>query len=155
MADKQKAALNRLSKKLSALRATLPKDERILLDRIVLGTNQVEGHKMTTDAAQGARNRAVSGAASGAKKVSEVTAHGMVTGAASGAAAGAKAVKKVSEVTAHGMVMGAASGAKASKTAQGAASAAKAAVSGAANVGALLEFDATAGGYRVSDGAAI
>ncbi|MCC7164074.1 MAG: hypothetical protein IT331_16370 [Anaerolineae bacterium] len=132
MADKQKAALNRLTKKLSALRATLSKDERILLDRIVLG-NEVAGHKMTTDAARGARKRAVSSAASGGK-----------------------GAKKVSEVAMHGMTTGAVSGAKVTQPNKRVVSGAQAAVSsGAANVGALLEFDAMTGGYRVTDGAQI
>lgn len=156
MADKQKAALNRLAKKLGALRATLSRDERVLLDRIVLGTDEVIGHKVTTAAATGpkAANKvtevAVHGMAGAAttgpkasKKVTEVSAHGMTTGATTGP----KASKKVTEVTAHGMTTGAATtGPKASKAANtGAISAAT----------TLLEFDATTGGYRVTDGSSI
>ncbi len=137
MADKNKVALNRLTKKLSALRATLSKDERVLLDRIVLSTPDVVGHKMT-NAASGAKKAA---------KVNEVAAHGMTTKAASGAVTGARKPTKVTEVALHGMTTGAASAAKGAKKALGA--------SNAAASGAVFSVDATTGGYRINDGAAI
>ncbi len=49
MADKQSRALGRLLKKLSALRVTLGKDERDLLDQLVLGAKaEVGGHALTS-----------------------------------------------------------------------------------------------------------
>ena len=48
MSDKQTQALARLLKKMSALRVTLRKDERDLLDEIVLGAKaEVAGHKLS------------------------------------------------------------------------------------------------------------
>ena len=45
--DPETQALKRLVKKLSALRATLRKDERALLDRLVIGEkSEVQGHAM-------------------------------------------------------------------------------------------------------------
>ena len=47
MDDKQTRTLKRLVKKLSALRATLSKSERELLDTLILGASaEVEGHAM-------------------------------------------------------------------------------------------------------------
>ena len=52
MADKQARALARLLKKLSALRMTLGKDERDILDQLVLGAKaQVGGHRLMSQAA--------------------------------------------------------------------------------------------------------
>jgi|GEM_PF-4354633 hypothetical protein len=45
----RRAALVRVTKKLSALRSTLKKDERELLDRIVLGAAEVAGHAVTAE----------------------------------------------------------------------------------------------------------
>jgi hypothetical protein len=141
MADKQKAALNRLTKKLGALRATLSKDERVLLDRIVLSTPDVSGHKMV-NAASGSKK---------ALKANEVAAHSMTT-AASGATTAALKASKASEVALHSMTTGAATGATtAALKAAGAVSAA----SNAAATGAVFAIDATTGGYRVNDGATI
>src|SRR5438876_718663 len=97
MADKQQTALKRLAKKLSALRATLSKDERVLLDRIVLN-QEVTPHMISA---------ANTGKALAANKATEFALHSMTTGAAN---------------------------------------------TGAANAAAnLLQFDATTGGYRVTD----
>ena len=49
MIDKQTQALKRLTKKLSALRTTLRKDERDLLDQLILGASaDVAGHALTS-----------------------------------------------------------------------------------------------------------
>lgn len=42
MENKQAAALNRVAKKLTALRKTMRKEERAILDQIVLGAAQEE-----------------------------------------------------------------------------------------------------------------
>jgi hypothetical protein len=147
MADKQKAVLNRLTKKLSALRATLSKDERILLDRIVLSTPDVSGHKMV-GAASGATS-----AARKATRANEVALHKM-TDAASGATSAARKATKVTEVALHGMT-DAASGATTAARKATAANAAASAAANAAASGAVFAIDATTGGYRVNDGATI
>ena len=108
MADKQQTALKRLAKKLSALRATLSKDERVMLDRIVLGTADVSGHKLTDDAAErheksddrsrspismtaGAATHSAPSKRRAEKATTEVAMHSMTTGAANiGAAMAAK-----------------------------------------------------------------
>ncbi|HZQ08564.1 MAG TPA: hypothetical protein VFD70_18425 [Anaerolineae bacterium] len=53
MTDKEQATLKRVAKKLSAMRVTLSKDERAILDQLVLGASvkersrkrEVEGHQ--------------------------------------------------------------------------------------------------------------
>ncbi len=73
MADKKKQALKRLVKKLSALRATLRRDERELLDQLVLGSAaEVQAHAMTNAASKGAKT----------PKPIEVSAHAMTNAAA-------------------------------------------------------------------------
>ncbi len=55
MTEKELQARKRLAKKLTALRKTLRKDERDILDRIVVGTGaEVSGHSMleTADASE-------------------------------------------------------------------------------------------------------
>jgi hypothetical protein len=108
MASKQTQALARLVKKLSALRATLRKDERDLLDQLILG--EVAGHGMASAKASRAS----------AAKAAEVAGHGMSAAKASAAKAsqpmGAKAAR-VAEVEAHGMSAAKASAAKASQPA--------------------------------------
>ncbi len=77
MADKQIQALKRLVKKLSALRATLRRDERQLLDQIILGLSaEAAGHAMTRAASKGAAT----------PKPIEVAAHAMTSAASKGAA---------------------------------------------------------------------
>src|SRR5206468_1834786 len=121
MADKQQTALKRLAKKLSALRATLSKDERVLLDRIVLN-QEVTPHMISA---------ANTGKALAANKATDVALHSMTTGAAN--TGKALAANKATEVALHSMTTGAAN-------------------TGAANAAAnLLQFDATTGGYRVTD----
>jgi hypothetical protein len=67
MKNAQSQAYTRLFKKLSALRATLPNDERAILDRLIV-VNEVSAHKMNTKANTRANTKA-----------SEVSAHKMNT----------------------------------------------------------------------------
>ena len=68
--DKRTLAMKRLLKKLSALRKTLRKDERELLDQLVIReSSEVKGHEMAfadSGADQGADSGADSGADQGA-----------------------------------------------------------------------------------------
>jgi hypothetical protein len=104
MDDKQTRALKRLTKKLSALRQTLSKSERELLDTLILGAPaagraevvqpaEVEGHAMTASgravAGRAAAGRAVAGRAVEAVETAEVEGHAM---AASGRAVAGRAV---------------------------------------------------------------
>lgn len=95
--ERQEAALNRLTKKLSALRKTLRGDERQMLDLLIAGKSEVSGH-----AAVRGRRQAVTDEVTGhamdwrlAKRgavTDEVAGHAMqsaVQGAAVGAAQGA------------------------------------------------------------------
>jgi len=88
MKTTQRQAYTRLFKKLSALRATLPNDERAVLDSLIV-FDEVSAHKMNTKAV----NKA--------SKASEVAAHKMNTKAAGKAVN--KASNKASEVAAHKM----------------------------------------------------
>jgi len=77
MDAKQEKALARLLKKLSALRVTLAKDERDILDQFVLGARaEVAAHGMTMAKVSAAR---VSSAKVSAAKAlaAEVTGHAM------------------------------------------------------------------------------
>ena len=106
MKTTQKQATARLFKKLSALRATLPNDERAILDsfivvddaqvnsRSVNKATEVEAHKMTGKAVSKATNKAVN-------KATEVQAHKMTGKAVSKATS--KATNKATEVQAHKM----------------------------------------------------
>ncbi|MCL5999149.1 MAG: hypothetical protein M1546_24260 [Chloroflexi bacterium] len=96
MADKQVQLFKRVLKKLTALRKTLPKSERDILDAIVLRNSaEVAAHGMVTDAAA---NTAVFGRTA----APEVAAHGMVTDAAANTAVFGRTAAP--EVAAHGMV---------------------------------------------------
>ena len=88
MTKKEQAALNRVAKKLSALRVTLRKDERDWLDRVILGQSEVAAHAAT--------------APSKAMKVSKVAAAEVAAHAAT-APSKAMKVSKVAaaEVAAH------------------------------------------------------
>jgi len=56
MVDKKFQALKRLVKKLSALRATLRKEERDLLDELIVGrAAEVEGHSMNAAATKASK----------------------------------------------------------------------------------------------------
>src|SRR3972149_4734213 len=87
MADKQTQALGRLTKKLSALRKTLGKDERIILDQLILGADaDVAGHAMASAKAP-----------KPAARVAEVAGHAMTTAKTPRPAA------RVAEVAGHAM----------------------------------------------------
>jgi hypothetical protein len=80
MADKQTQALKRLTKKLSALRKTLRKDERELLDALILGDEaaaEVKAHSLVGRADRVAK----------ADVVAEVQAHRLAQAATAAAAA--------------------------------------------------------------------
>lgn len=165
MADKQKTSLKRLAKKLSALRATLSKDERVLLDQIVLGAQEVKPHVMTSGAANPGKPKAASGganevmahrmikskAATGA--ANEVMAHAMTSRAANPGKPKA-ATGGANEVMAHAMTPGTANQAASTGAANQAAStgAASASSTGAAS---LLQFDAMTGGYAPAEAGTI
>lgn len=90
-------AAKRLFKKLSALRVTLPNEERAILDNLI-GVDEVSAHQMTGKVADKADSKS-GGRASG--KSREVTAH-KVTGKAMGKAMGTsqgKAMGKSTEVS--------------------------------------------------------
>ncbi len=146
MADKEFRALNRLVKKLSALRATLRSDERGWLDQLVLGSAApVPATVMTTAASKAAKTprsaevaaHAMNTAASkGAKtpKPTEVAAHAMTTAASKGAK-----TPKPAEVAAHAMNTAASKGAKTPKPAEVAAH----------SLIVSIEFDADGKAYKV------
>jgi hypothetical protein len=99
MKTTQSQAAKRLFKKLSALRVTLPNEERAILDNLI-GVDEVSAHQMTAKAL----DQAVS--PSGGKalgKSTEVAAHKQ-TGKAMGKAMGkseGKAMGKSAEVSTH------------------------------------------------------
>ncbi len=101
MTDKERTAFKRLVKKLSAMRATLSKDERNLLDKLILG-EEVAAHQMTTGSVKAIK--AVKGEA-------DVAAHQMTTGSVKAI----KAVKGGAEVAAHQMTTGSVKAIKAVK----------------------------------------
>ena len=85
MKNTQSQAYTRLFKKLSALRATLPNEERAILDRLIV-VDEVTAHKMNTKANTKANT-----------KSNEVSAHKMNT------KVNTKANSKANEVSAHKM----------------------------------------------------
>ena len=148
MADKRTQALKRLVKKLSALRATLRKDERDLLDELVLGAPaEVAAHGMTSAVASKlVMSRAVEVAAYGmisavfkaaSKRATEVAAHGMTSAVAS-----KPVMSRAAEVAAHGMT---------SAKTEGAVTGAKAVASGATM---RISLDAKRGVFEVVEAAA-
>lgn len=181
MADKQQASLKRLAKKLSALRATLSKDERVLLDRIVLGVQQeVSPHMISAGAEQSRKRATTTGKATptrnryttgGAAK--EVAGHALVP---AGSVMGKQkaAVSSANEVAVHSMTMTGSATLGKQKAATSSAnevsihgmvpakaatsSANSAAVPGAnlaAANAALLQFDPTTGGYQIANAATL
>lgn len=160
MNTKEKATLNRLAKKLSAIRATLKKDERDMLDRLILG-HEVGGHKMTTGKPQrtvGAAAAETKGHAStataasmkvsrAAKATSDVQAHGMIVPGQTQAAKKMTAAK--TDMVLHSMKVDTAAskvqGPRLANTAQAAGAVA------ASTSSAMLEFDETTGGYRLAN----
>jgi len=168
MADKRTQALKRLVKKLSALRATLRKDERDLLDELVLGAPaEVAAHGMTSAvASKPVMSRAAEVAAHGmtsavskaaSKRATEVAAHGMTSAVAS-----KPVMSRAAEVAAHGMTSAvskaaskratevAAHGMTSAKT-EGAVTGAKAVASGATM---RISLDAKRGVFEVVEAAA-
>lgn len=98
MADKQTQALKRLTKKLSALRKTLRKDERDLLDQLILGEGaaEVSAHKFSSKASsKAAEVEAHKFTPKAATKAAEVVVHSMAPKASP------KASQAAVEVTAH------------------------------------------------------
>jgi hypothetical protein len=132
MTSKEQAALRRLAKKLSAMRATLSKDERVWLDRLILGEQEVAAHAMTAPQ----RVTRVTKATAAQVAAHAMTAPQRVTRVTKATAA---------EVAAHT----AAIPQKVTRVTRVQASQA------AANSQALLEFDATTGGYRINENAAL
>jgi hypothetical protein len=103
----QEQTTSRLLKKLSALRSTLRKDERDLLDAMVLrSAEDVSAHVLNTAKAIGAK------ATAKATGADEVAAHGLATAKATGAKQTAKATD-ADEVAAHGLATVKATGVKA------------------------------------------
>jgi len=76
MAEKQTATMKRLLKKLSALRKTLRKDERELLDHLVIRESEVQGHVMVFADANADANADAS-ADSGADAMMDASADSM------------------------------------------------------------------------------
>jgi hypothetical protein len=132
MTSKEQAALRRIAKKLSAMRATLSKDERVWLDRLILGKQEVAAHAMTAPQ----RVTRVTKATAAEVAAHAITAPQRVTRVTKATAA---------EVAAHT----AAIPQKVTRVTRVQASQA------AANSQALLEFDATTGGYRIKENAAL
>ena len=90
----QNPAVERLLKKIAALRATLPTDEREVLDEFI-SVDEVNAH--------GFRKGAIRAAKKGAVRSTEVRAHALKKGAVRAAK---KAAKKSPEVRAHAMKKG-------------------------------------------------
>jgi len=89
MIDKQTQALKRLTKKLSALRTTLRKDERDLLDQLILGASaDVAGHALTSAISTEAMT----------SRPTEVAAHAMTSAKSTEAV-----TSRPTEVAAHAM----------------------------------------------------
>lgn len=154
MTAKEKAALKRVAKKLSAMRATLNKNERIWLDRIVLG-GEVTAHAATAPgkalrATQAQAAQVAAHAMTAPKKALRVTKDQAAQVAAHAMTATNKAMRvtraQAAEVAAHA----ATAPQKALRVTR-----AQAAQLAAANAANVLEFDATTGGYRLNETAAI
>ena len=147
MTKQEQAALKRVTKKLSAMRATLRKDERIWLDRIVLGETEVTGHAAT--------------APSKAMKVTKATAAEV---AAHAATAPSKAMKVTKATAAEVAAHAATAPSKAMKVTKATAAevAAHAAtipqkvqrVTAAQGPQGLVKLDAVTGAYTLNDDAA-
>jgi len=103
---KQDQAINRLLKKLSALRATLKGDELVLLDKIIITATaeEVSAHAMNVKATSTAANTVHSTAANTA--ADEVAAHAMnvkATSTAANTVHSTAANTAADEVAAHAM----------------------------------------------------
>ncbi len=107
MDEKQAKTLKRVIKKLNALRKTLTKPERAVLDAMIVREAEVTGHAMTFDAASA--GAASAGAASaGAASAGAANAGAASAGAASTGAATVGAVNV--DVVAHALISLAATG---------------------------------------------
>lgn len=150
MAAKVNRAMSRLMGRLSALRQTLRKDERDLLDGLVLGAtaDEVVAHRMIPQAPEQAARKSATSVAKRANQrtntgaAAEVVAHSMVSRVDKGAAT--SVAKRVNprvntnaepEVVAHSMV---------SRVDKGAATAV------AKGVSARIDWDADKKSYRVN-----
>jgi hypothetical protein len=96
----QNPAVERLLKKIAALRATLPTDEREVLDQFI-PVDEVSAHAMKKGVVRAAKRAA--------KRTAEVKAHAMKKGVVRAAK---RAAKKSPEVAAHAMKKGATPAAK-------------------------------------------
>lgn len=96
----QNPAVERLLKKIAALRATLPTDERDVLDEFI-PVDEVKAHAL--------RRGAIRAAKGAAKHTAEVRAHALKKGATRAAKKGAT---RTAEVRAHAMKKGATRAAK-------------------------------------------
>jgi hypothetical protein len=109
MIDKQTQALKRLTKKLSALRATLRKDERDLLDQLILGASaDVAGHALTsaisTEAVTSRPTEVAAHAMTSAKSSKPASRRAEVAGHTLTSAISTEAVtSRPTEVAAHAM----------------------------------------------------
>ena len=149
MTKQEQAALKRVAKKLSAMRATLNKSERNWLDRLILGESEVAAHR-----AHGAQKTQRAGKVQAA----EVAAHAATapqrvarvarTQAAEVAAHAATAPQRVARVA---RTQAAEVAAHAATIPQRVARVNRTTATQAAANQALLEFDATTGGYRIND----
>jgi len=93
MAINRKQVSKKLFKKLSALRATLTKDERAVLDEIVTGrATQVAAHKLTNKSVNKAMGRAT-------HKATQVAAHKLTNKSVNKAMG--RATHKATQVAAH------------------------------------------------------
>lgn len=138
MDTKQQAALKRLTKKLSALRQTLRKDERELLDTIVLGQRaEVKGHRLYGTTVGGAT---VGGATVGSRD-KRTTKKG----------------KGDAEVSGHAMFGSATTGPQNASVGSAVGSAATSAFGAATStaIQASVTFDADSATYRVTDAASV
>jgi hypothetical protein len=79
----QSQAAKRLFKKLSALRATLPNEERAILDRLIVFDDEVSAHKMTAGKVTSGKvttGKMTGGKVTTGKVTDEVSAHKMTAG---------------------------------------------------------------------------
>jgi hypothetical protein len=130
MADKQTQALKRLTKKLSALRKTLRKDERELLDALILGDEaaaEVNAHSLVSKADRVAK--------------ADVTAHQLIQKAD-------RADK--ADVVAHQLIQRADRVAKADAVAEVQAHRLNQAAVAAVSIRSMVDFDAVNGKYVIA-----
>jgi|SRR5581483_7417303 hypothetical protein len=154
MTSKEQAALRRLAKKLSAMRATLSKDERVWLDRLILGEQEVAAHAMTapqrvTRVTKATAAQVAAHAMTAPQRVTRVTKATAAQVAAHAMTAPQRVTRVTKATAAEVAAHTAAIPQKVTRVTRVQASQA------AANSQALLEFDATTGGYRINENAAL